>query len=550
MRRKKRSKRIALTLVLAMAVSGMLAGCGNSKEETAQKTETAQAGQTGTEANNEISQGLDHSKEIEITMMVAEASGQTFPIDNAVVEAVKEKFNVSIELLPIPTSDFDTKVSTILASGEMPDVIGGVVIEDVMKFASYGMFLDLSDYKEFAPDYFNLIYAEDRVDETKKFEVDGDIFGFKKLEYNRIPVAASIAIRTDLLEEQNIPAPTTFEEYYAALLKIKEKHPDMYGFSSRKGTNYLIGSFAYSLGTGGYPLYQTAKGIYYEPQQDAYVYGPTSEKFVRVVEFLQNAYADGLLDPDYASMNKDTMFEKLSNGKMMSVYDNNTFVGRVYNPALKEIDENARFDILEPLADEDGNVRSYRYEKDWSNNNAVISSRVSELERIVEVFNWLYTEEGRMISNFGIEGIDYTVEDGEIITSQELIDANKDASDIAAAVRGQLGAGLDGMAQYIDESLDAQITDAIMVEQGELISKWTKEGKIDYYPLWPPFTEEETSRVASIESALNNIFDQEIDAFITGKKSMDEWPALVEKLESQGTAELEQIYNDAYARLK
>ncbi len=60
-----------------------------------------------------------------------------------------------------------------------------------------------------------------------------------------------VAIRTDLLEEIGVEEPTTFEEYYDDLLKIKEKHPDMYGFGTRNGTNYLVGSFAYALGTGG-----------------------------------------------------------------------------------------------------------------------------------------------------------------------------------------------------------------------------------------------------------------------------------------------------------
>lgn len=71
-------------------------------------------------------------------------------------------------------------------------------------------------------------------------------------------------------------------------------------------------------GTGGFPTFATTRGMYYEPESDSYVYGPTSEKFTRVVEFLQNAYKDGLLDPDYATMTKDDLFEKASSGKLMS----------------------------------------------------------------------------------------------------------------------------------------------------------------------------------------------------------------------------------------
>ena len=64
------------------------------------------------------------------------------------------------------------------------------------------------------------------------------------------------------------------------------------------------------------------------------------------------------------------------------------------------------------------------------------------------------------------------------------------------------------------------------------------------------FTEEETSRITELESNINNVFNQEIDGFITGKSTMDDWAGFVETLKSQGTEELEQIFNDAYARTK
>ena len=89
-----------------------------------------------------------------------------------------------------------------------------------------------------------------------------------------------------------------------------------------------------------------------------------------------------------------------------------------------------------------------------------------------------------------------------------------------------------------------------MVENGEQINAWTEEGLITFCPAWPPFTPEETSRIAELESNINNVFDEEIDGFITGKSSMDDWASLVESLKSQGTEELEQIFNDAYARTK
>lgn len=527
----KRKQLAAIGGAVILGVSSLLTACGTAR--TAEGEDTAGG-----------------EKEITVTMMLPEASTQEMPDTTPVQAAIKEKFNINLELMIIPGSDYVTKKSTILASNSMPDIISGMTVDEVKQYAPSGMFLNLDEYQALAPDYYSLVDGEDRILETNKIRVNDNLYCFQKLEKYRVALSSIIAIRMDLLEEQNIPVPTTYEEYYQALLKIKEKHPDMYGFSSRSGTNYLLGQFAYGMGSGGFPLFNSTRGIYLEPKTDRYVYGPTSESFLKVVEFMRRAYADGILDPDYATMDKDKMFEKLSGGKLMSVYDNNSFVGRTYNPALKEVDADAWFDILEPLADEEGNVRSYRYNKDWTDNVAVISSQTKYPERIVEMMNWLYTEEGSLVSNFGIEGEHYDMVDGKPVVKQALIDSCEGASDVFAAVSGKLGAGLQGLGFYVDESLYEQTSDPIFLEQGEKIADWTEKGEITFLPGWPSFTDEEQERVTEIEQKLTNVFNQEIDAFITGKKSMEEWDSLTETLKSEGSEELEQIFNTAYERIK
>lgn len=539
-----KTKRVtALLMAGCLAASALLGGCGteNPNQGETQQDSAQSASDAGTDGELE---------EITVTMMIGESAAQELPDSSPILDAIKEKFNINLELQVIPSADYTTKKSTVLASNSMPDIISGLTVDEVKQYARTGMFLNLDEYQELAPDYFGLVDGEDRALETDKIRVDDSLYCFYKLEKDRISIASIIGIRMDLLEEQGIETPTTFEEYYDALLKIKEAHPDMYGFSSRSGTNYLIGAFAYSLGTGGFPLFNSSRGIYYEPDRDAYVYGPTDENFTRVVEFLRQAYADGILDPDYATMDKDTMFEKLSSGKMMSVYDNNSFIARTYNPALSQIDENAYFDILEPMANEDGVVRSYRYNRDWQDNVGVISSQTKYPERIVEMMNWLYTEEGSVVSNFGEEGVHYDLVDGVPTYKQELIDEYSGADDVASAVLGSIGAGLLGLGYYVDEGIYRQTSDPIYVEEGDRIAQWTEEGKITYLPGWPSFTDEEQEKVTEIEQKLSNVFDQEIDAFITGKKSMDEWDSLVETLKSQGSEELEEIFNTAYDRLK
>lgn len=45
---------------------------------------------------------VDHSEEITITMMTTEAGTQKFPTEGYVYDVIKEKFNINLEVQPIP----------------------------------------------------------------------------------------------------------------------------------------------------------------------------------------------------------------------------------------------------------------------------------------------------------------------------------------------------------------------------------------------------------------------------------------------------------------
>jgi hypothetical protein len=85
---------------------------------------------------------------------------------------------------------------------------------------------------------------------------------------------------------------------------------------------------------------------------------------------------------------------------------------------------------------------------------------------------------------------------------------------------------------------------------GNRIQEWTEAGSTVYLPNWPAFTSDETEEITDLELRIGNVFNQEIDAYITGKKSMDQWSELVDALKAQGTERLEEIFNQAYDRIR
>ena len=537
--KRKNVKRVLAAAVGISMLAGMLAGCGgnqNSKEKD---------GEAKKEENSE-----ENDEMITVTLMRSQPAVQPMSEENTIVQLIEDKFNIHLELQLIPDADYSTKKSVALASADLPDIIMGVTTDELRKYAPNGLFLNLYDYENETKDYMEIVNAEDREAKTKTFEIEDGMYGFQTLEYNRIDLAPLVALRMDRLEETGLEVPTTWDELYDVMLAIKKLYPDQYVFSTRNGTTYLIGQLAYAMGSGGFPCFSTSS-MYYEPEEDKWLYGPTKESFETVIEFLSNAYKDGLLDPDYASMDKDTEHEKLCNGSLSMVVDNNSFIGRVYNPSLAQLDENAKFDIIEPMTNEDnGTKRALRYEKDWTEFDCV-NADTEYPERIMELLNWMYTEEGIKVTNFGEEGVDYTLEsDGTIKTNPDLIEKHKGDADVFSGIQGELGAGLLGLGHYIDESLYAEVSDPIFVEQGKVIREWTEAGEIDYNSAIPYFTTEEQDEITELQQNIANVFNSEIDSYINGQKSLDEWGSLVEMLEKQGTERLEELYNEAYQRVK
>lgn len=537
--KKKHVKQLLAVTVGASLLGGMVAGCGATDEKGKDSS-----------SKKESESGVEEDEMITVTLMRSQSAVQPMAEENKVVQLVEDKFNIHLELQLIPDADYATKKSVSLASADLPDIIMGVTVDELRKYAPNGLFLDIYEYAEEAKDYIEIVNAEDRAAQTETFEIDGGMYGFQTLEYNRIDLAPLVALRMDRLEETGLSAPTTWKELYDAMLAIKELYPDQYVFSTRNGTTYMLGQLAYAMGSGGFPCFSSS-GMYYEPEEDKWLYGPTKESFETVIKFLADSYKDGLLDPDYASMDKDTLHEKLSNGSLSMVVDNNSFIGRVYNPSLAQIDENAKFDIVEPMTNEDnGTKRALRYEKDWTE-FACINVDTEYPERVIELLNWMYTEEGIRVTNFGEEGVDYTVaEDGSIKTDPALIEKHKNDADVFSGIQGELGVGLLGLGHYIDESLYAEVSDPVFVEQGKIIREWTEAGEIDYNSAVPYFTTEEQDEITELQQNISNVFNAEIDSYINGQKSLDEWDDLVEMLEQQGTERLEEIYNAAYERTK
>lgn len=504
----------------------------------------------------ETAQGYADDDLVTVTFMMTENANQALLQDTMVMKYIRKNFGLDIQILAIPSSDYDTKVSTAFATNDIADVTFGVTTQKLGAFDLEDMCVNLLSYKDALPNYMGLAYDENnktRYEATQTFvsqNSDGEdaMYIMRQMEYNRVDIAPISAIRGDLLDEQGLERPTTWAELYDCMLKIKAAHPDIYFFSSRAGTQRILATLAYGMGSGGFGTFDKI-GIYLEPETNVWTYGPTHENFRTVVQYLNNAWNDGLIDPDYASNDANNLWEKISTGKVAYYNDNNSFIARIFAPAFAAAgNDDWYFELLKPLANDYTATRALRYELDWSD-GIVIKKDCAGLDRILNFFDWQYTPEGARVMNFGIEGESYYIdENGNPMIVDSIMEQTAGAADQYAAINSVIGTGIWGMAEYIDEGIYRQIYGDLFFEHGDIIRGWTEEGLIDYKYMTPAFTAEEQEEVTEISLELQTQFDSNIDAFITGTRSMDEWDSFVQDQLNAGAERLEELYNAAYNR--
>jgi putative aldouronate transport system substrate-binding protein len=502
----------------------------------------------GTEATAPAAGGKMLAEPVTLTLMNEEHPAQPLKVDSPVVKEIEKRLNIVLKIEPVPAAGYPDKKKALLATNSIPDIMR-VDAEDIQLFARSGVFVAISDYAQLTPDFGKL--AAERPD-IRNLKVDGKLYGFPMINWWRVGFGYLPAMRVDLLEKQKIAVPATFEDLLDAFKKLKAAYPETIGVTVRNGTKYLLGEWAYSFGSGGFTGTAANRATYFEPATGRYVCGPADPAFARVVAYMNQLYAAGSLDRDYAVNKQDQLVQKLTTGKATFTWDNTTFIGRVYNPGVVKTDPTARFDLLEPLRPAQGQARGYRGARDPIRINYCLSSKLDEKKRTaaLKFYNWMYSPEGSMITNFGTDGEHFDMVGGKPVVRKDLIDRFAGRPDQINAIQSSVGTGILAFAVYVHDGPLAQLSQPDILAHGSRVDAMTDKGLVHYQLSDPPFTKDEADALKKLEPALDLVFSKGIDRFITGERPMGEWESFRQELIKAGAPEIERIYNAALARTK
>lgn len=545
-----------LSSVLAATLVFSMAACGNDSENTVTSSSTKEETKAIESASTTKSSTVQESTVAEVTYPIEGNVTLTIAmLDNATVnanakhlfetplgKAWQEATGVTIEVIQCANND---AMNLLIAGGELPDLIffppskysGGAE-----KAIKDGVIEPLNDYiDEFAPDLKEVLESNEIWYKTNVTS-SGDIIGAPFIRGDAyLCSGAGLIIRQDWLDELNMEVPQTPDELYDVLVAFKEKKGATLPFTTtnswmRNIVNYGMISSAYG----------QVKSDWYQIDGEIH-YGRAEAEYKDTLAFLNKLYDEGLLDPNFASNDNNTVYSNMANGiSGVTVGATGGYMGTILNAVEKD---NPTYDLtgFGPLVAKEGDVAySGYYSNALTGDTLFMTTQCKNKEAAVKFMNYGYTEEGYMLLNFGIEGESYTMVDG-YPTYTELINNNPNGWSMQQAL-AQYTMSWNAGPFVQDKRYMEQY--AARPQQKAAQALWAETDAAKYMVPTLSIAEEDQAEYSKLWADINTFVSEMMIQYITGTADLAKFETeYLDQLEAMGidrVIELRQEALDAF----
>ncbi len=521
-------KGIALLCSAAIA-AGMLVGCSSGSSSAAAPGSSSSA--SASVSNSES--GPLFSEPVTLSMLTPSHASWPFQEDWYVVDLIKEYTNVDLKVTAVDTSGFSEKLNLTMASGELPDLMYLTDNTTVQQYAPQGAFINILDHLDKMPN-FKAWYEENQQYAANYLSADGGLYQFPQQGVEETERRGWL-YRADIFEELGLEMPTNKDEFYDVLVKLKEAYPDSYplAFRSFAGTMAQMNMIAPSWGT--YYLDITDNRYFgYDYDAQEWTFGPTSPEFKEMLEFYNKLYKEGLLLPNFLTIDTKGWQDVMANSDSFITID---YLSRIdfFNKAMRE--SNPEFTMaymVPPAFNEDvGNQFAYSAKVLLG---FVVSSQTKHLDEALAYIDWMYSDEGRELLTWGRPGDLYT-EDAA---------GNRTWKEFSTAAEMKQATGFEVFGFYQRYDFNGELS----TFSPECRSATEEARKYDL-PQQPvlAFNDEEQSIVNTVGTNVKTFVDEQVSKFLLGERSFNEWDSYVAEVEALGLADLKAVHESSYARV-
>lgn len=410
----KRRKQVT-ALLLAGVLGLSLAACGSQEKteqpETEVSQETAATQNTETETSEAITGITPFEEREELTILMMNWGGTE--ADAEMFQVWSERMNCDLNLIVAPRDGYDEKLSSVLTSGEWPDIVAfGDKYTAYENWVEQDALMELDDLiAQYGQDYASFI-TEDN--EAWMPKTDGKTYAL--VQFNTFPYYYTALLREDWVEEVNMDMPETLDDWLELWQAFKETDLNGNGLQDEIPVSKYFKSFfqsAYSI-----PVSST----YFSQQKDGTVVSLYEhENYKEYLTAMRDAYAKGLIDQEYVARESSQWEELLGSGYIGS----DRGAGSYCTANTKGLRENG---------DENAVLMGVSMPKGVDGSDPIIEGRSCVEKRLgitatcekpevaMRMLNYLFTEDGYLLTNFGVEGETFDYNDaGEPVLREEYL---------------------------------------------------------------------------------------------------------------------------------
>lgn len=561
---KKRISSIALTIAMLLVLA---AGCtGGTTDQTAEVSAQTSASETPAQASEAAPSSADNtgsetaaSSEVAgpwradelITLTYWQAwppflSAISDPGDAMMFDELEKRLNVRLEITAVSTETSKEQFQLMCASGDYTDLIQGAARSYVggsQKGIEDGVLVDLLPLiEEYTTAYKGYMDNDENLRKTLTNDAGciPQLFGLYEEEYY---TDQGLWIRQDFLDTVGMDIPQTVDEMQTVLTAFRDE---------LNLSDPIVVLFKGSLNN-----LATAYGAVNMVEDGKVVYNLSTESYKNYMLKMHEWYENKLISIDFPTYNYSETKppQDLVYGDKAGVF--NEDVASISGYVADSDNPNFALSAVPQLLLTKGDKLTTGFiPKIVSDRYSIsLSTACNEQEAAMRFLDYLYTEEGMILGNWGVEGVTYEVDANGELQFTDLILNNPDGLPFQLTQSLLINPGFPctidlnvERLSYNDAQLEAvDVWNSNFKSYENTLPGWSLEPEDNNSVL--SYTTEETERRGALASEINTYVREMRLKFIVGDVDIEaEYDNYAKTLENLGLSEMIAIDQAAYDR--
>lgn len=451
-------------------------------------------------------------------------------------QEVAARTGISFEWTMASFASVEEQFNLLIAADDMPNLCltANYYSDGITSAVDNEIFVNLADYlDEYAPDYKAIVEREDVYPATH--DQDGNIIAFYQIAEKEFTPNNGVLLRGDLLEEQGLELPVTYDEYEDVLKTLKEAYDIQSPIY-----HYPDNSKWLSAGMGvmtGFSLNENGEAVY----------GPIEDGYREYLKIANRWFEEGLIYKDFYAIpdgqNIPYLVEKMSTGEsiatfaycefanMIALEENQYFVAGV----IPRDDPDEQVHLTDGVDSKIGLAKAFAIGP---------NSSEEEVQALCMMMNYFYTEEGALLANYGVEGVAFEYREDGTPWYTEMITNNPDGLTMTQALCFYVGYMVPCDCDYTVYNI-ASLTTWV-----DFVDAWSKADNAWRFPD-VTLTAEEQEDYAAASADVDTYLDETLIKFVIGELDVNDdavWQDYLESLSSLGVDTMIEIYTAALDR--